>query len=172
MAPEPTIATGKQEPDAVAAGVPRRPSLLAFLGGMLILTGFATGAGGLAGMQVAARLAAPKAETTAGQSFKGRYAENATLKPLPPIITNLANPTNTWVRLEASIVIEREAEGEASALLAGIAEDFVAFLRTVSLQQIEGPSGFQNLREDLSDRLRVRTQGKARDLVIQAFIVE
>lgn len=148
--------------------------MLAFLGGMLILTGFATGAGGLAGMQVAARLApAPKAETAVGPSIKGgRYAENATLKPLPPIITNLANPTNTWVRLEASIVVEREAEGEASALLAGIAEDFVAFLRTVSLQQIEGPSGFQNLREDLSDRLRVRTQGKARDLVIQAFIVE
>jgi flagellar protein FliL len=172
MAPEPTIVTGKQEADAAAA-VPKRPSLLAFLGGMLILTGFATGAGGLAGMQVAARLApAQKLESGAGQSVKGRYAENATLKPLPPIITNLANPTNTWVRLEASIVVEREAEGEASALLAGIAEDFVAFLRTVSLQQIEGPSGFQNLREDLSDRLRVRTGGKARDLVIQAFIVE
>src|SRR5262245_308652 len=172
MAAEPTTAN-KDEPTAVAAPAPRRPSLLTFLGGMLILTGFATGAGGLLGVQVVARLApVSTSEAAGGPSFKGRYAENATLKALPPIVTNLASPSHTWVRLEASIVIDRTAEGEANALLAGVAEDFVAFLRTVTLQQIEGPSGFQNLREDLGDRLRVRTGGKARDLVIQGFIVE
>jgi flagellar FliL protein len=170
MAAEPSTAN-QGEPTVAAA--PKRPSLLAFLGTMLILTGFATGAGGLLGVEVVARLAPlPATETAAGQSFKGRYAENATLKALPAIVTNLASPSHTWVRLEASIVIDRTAEGEANALLAGVAEDFVAFLRTVSLQQIEGPSGFQNLREDLADRLRVRTGGKARDLVIQGFIVE
>jgi flagellar protein FliL len=169
MATEPTTSN----PDATARAAAKRPSLLAFLGGMLILTGFATGAGGLLGVQVVARLApALSSEAAGGQAFKGRYAENATLKALPPIVTNLANPSHTWVRLEASIVIDRTADGDTNALLAGVAEDFVAFLRTVSLQQIEGPSGFQNLREDLGDRLRVRTGGKARDLVIQGFIVE
>jgi flagellar FliL protein len=168
MATEPT--TSNQDATAAAA---KRPSLLAFLGGMLILTGFASGAGGLLGVQVVARLApAQGSEAAGGQAFKGRYAENATLKALPAIVTNLANPAHTWVRLEASIVIDRTADAETNALLAGVAEDFVAFLRTVSLQQIEGPSGFQNLREDLGDRLRVRTGGKARDLVIQGFIVE
>jgi flagellar protein FliL len=172
MAAEP-ITAHKEEPGAAAAPRPRRPSLLAFLGAMLILTGFATGAGGLLGVEVVAKLAPhSKSEGSTGPAFKGRYGENATLKTLPPIVTNLANPSTTWVRLEASIVLERATEGEANALLAGVAEDFVAFLRTVSLQQIEGPSGFQNLREDLSDRLRVRTGGKARDLVIQGFIVE
>jgi flagellar protein FliL len=171
MAAEPTTAN-KEEPGA-ATPRPQRPSRLAFLGAMLILTGFATGAGGLLGVEVVAKLAPhSKNEGSVGPAFKGRYGENATLKTLPPIVTNLANPSNTWVRLEASIVLERAAEAEANALLAGVTEDFVAFLRTVSLQQIEGPSGFQNLREDLSDRLRVRTGGKARDLVIQGFIVE
>jgi flagellar protein FliL len=171
MAAEPT--TPNNDEPAAAAAVSKPPSLLVFLGGMLILTGFATGAGGLLGVQLVARLApVHTSETAAGQSFKGRYAENATLKALPPIVTNLASPSNTWVRLEASIVIDRAPDGEPNALLAGVAEDFVAFLRTVSLQQIEGPSGFQNLREDLGDRLRVRTGGKARELVIQGFIVE
>jgi flagellar FliL protein len=142
---------------------------------MLILTGFAVGAGGLLGMQLVARMSPAKSQRTeaaAGHAFAGRYAENATLRVLPPIITNLAAPTHTWVRLEASIVVEGEPAGEANAMLAGISEDFIAFLRTVSLSQIEGPSGFQNLREDLVDRLRIRSAGKARDLVIQAFVVE
>ena len=57
-------------------------------------------------------------------------------------------------------------------LAAQIAEDIVAYLRTVSLAQIEGASGFQHLREDLNDRVRVRSGGKVRDLVIQSLVVE
>jgi flagellar FliL protein len=57
-------------------------------------------------------------------------------------------------------------------LAAQITEDIVAFLRTVPLTQIQGASGFQHLREDLNDRVRVRSGGKVRDLVIQALIIE
>ena len=57
-------------------------------------------------------------------------------------------------------------------LVAQIAEDIIAFLRTVTLVQIQGASGFQHLREDLNDRVRVRSGGKVRDLVIQSMIIE
>ena len=57
-------------------------------------------------------------------------------------------------------------------LVAQITEDIIAFLRTVTLVQIQGASGFQHLREDLSDRVRVRSGGKIRDLVIQSMIIE
>ena len=57
-------------------------------------------------------------------------------------------------------------------LVAQIAEDIIAFLRTVTLVQIQGASGFQHLREDLNDRVRVRSGGKIRDLVIQSMIIE
>ena len=40
------------------------------------------------------------------------------------------------------------------------------------LAQIQGASGFQHLREDLNDRVRVRSGGKVRDLVIQSLIIE
>ena len=61
---------------------------------------------------------------------------------------------------------------EDDQLAAKIAEDMVAFLQTVSVTEIEGASGFQHLREDLNDRVRVRSDGRVRDLVIHTFIVE
>jgi flagellar FliL protein len=94
------------------------------------------------------------------------------LKPLAPIVTNLASPERTWVRLEASLVMEGDQSPEAKMLATQITEDIVAFLRTVPLTQVQGPSGFQHLREDLKDRVRVRSSGKAHDLVIQALIIE
>ena len=94
------------------------------------------------------------------------------MRPLPPIVTNLASPERTWIRLEASLVVDGDQTAEANVLVAQIAEDIVAFLRTVALVQIQGASGFQHLREDLNDRVPVRSGGKVRDLVIQSMIVE
>ncbi len=65
-----------------------------------------------------------------------------------------------------------EQTPDAGTLSAQIVEDIVAFLRTVSLSQIQGASGFQHLREDLNDRVRVRSGGKVRDLVVQSMIIE
>jgi flagellar FliL protein len=65
-----------------------------------------------------------------------------------------------------------EQTPDAGTLSAQIVEDIVAFLRTVSLTQIQGASGFQHLREDLNDRVRVRSGGKVRDLVVQSMIIE
>ena len=93
MAPAPTIATGKQEPDTVAAAVPRRPSLLAFLGGMLILTGFAWALAACrhaGGVQVGSR--AEGRDGTAGESPRAAMPRRPRSSRLPPIITNLANP--------------------------------------------------------------------------------
>jgi flagellar FliL protein len=53
-----------------------------------------------------------------------------------------------------------------------VAEDIVTYLRTVTLEQLQGGSGYQYLREDLNERVRVRGQGKVRDFVLQSFIVE
>ena len=39
-------------------------------------------------------------------------------------------------------------------------------------RQIEGANGFQNLREDLNERARVRSGGRVREVVIQSLVVE
>lgn len=149
------------------------PTLVSFAIALLVVTGLGVGAGGLFGLQVlSGHRSEPAAETKpATQGSKGRYAEHANLKPLPPIVTNLAGPERTWVRLEASLVLDGN-DKDANGLAASIAEDFIAFLRTVSLSQVQGASGFQHLREDLNDRARIRSGGKVHDLVIHTLIFE
>ena len=164
------------ETDAVA---PKPASPLVLIAAMLILTALGIGFGGLMGLHLLGKMEAAtssKAEARPGQSSgqapKGRYPASANLRSLPPIVTNLASPGQTWIRLEASLVVDGDQTAEANVLVAQIAEDIIAFLRTVTLVQIQGASGFQHLREDLSDRVRVRSGGKIRDLVIQSMIIE
>jgi flagellar FliL protein len=155
-------------------------SVGAFIAVMLILTGGCIGAGGLLGLQLSARIEqGPQSKADAcggspgpGPEFKSRYPASANLRSLAPIVTNLASPERTWVRLEASLVMDGEQTAETNMLAGQITEDIIAYLRTVALVQIQGASGFQYLREDLNDRVRVRSGGKVRDLVIQSLIVE
>ena len=72
----------------------------------------------------------------------------------------------------SSVVFGADATIGANAMAAAISEDIVAYLRTVPLVQIEGPSGFLHLREDLNDRARIRSGGKVRELVIQGLVLE
>ncbi len=174
MANEAIAAEPEEGEDEAAPAPPKKPSMLALVAELAILTCFAVGAGGLFGMQVLSGSdnAGTRPEAIAQQGQKSRYSETANLKPLPPIVTNLASPKGTWIRIEASVVVGADAAAGANALAAAIAEDIVAYLRTVPLAQIEGPSGFLHLREDLNDRARIRSGGKIRELVVQALVLE
>jgi len=76
-----------------------------------------------------------------------------------------------WIRIESSIVVGPEATN-TNALAASISEDMIAYLRTVPLEQLEGPSGFLHLREDINDRARIRSGGKVGDIVLHAVVLE
>ena len=66
-----------------------------------------------------------------------------------------------------------DGEGaDTKGLAAAITEDTITYLRTLSLPLIEGSSGFLRFREDLNDRVRIRSGGKVRDLIIHSLIVE
>ncbi len=114
---------------------------------------------------------AKKAQKHAEDS-KRPFTGDLNLKSLASIVTNLGAPKGTWVRLEAAIVVGPDAAKEENLLAGRISEDIVSFLRTVPLAQIEGANGFQNLREDLNDRARIRSEGKVREVIIQSLIVE
>ena len=51
-------------------------------------------------------------------------------------------------------------------------QDIMAYLRNVSLQQIEGPRGFQYLRDDLQERASLRSQGKVARVMLRTFVIE
>lgn len=95
----------------------------------------------------------------------------ATLVAMTPVLVNLAEPSDAWIRIEASLLVDGMAQG-ADVLAAQLAQDFVAYLRTASLAQFEGPSGFQSLREDLLDRATIRDRTHIKDVIIHGVVVE
>ena len=48
----------------------------------------------------------------------------------------------------------------------------LAYLRTLSMAQIEGASGLQHLREDLNERVAIRTKGAVRELIVESLVVQ
>src|SRR4029078_11707758 len=74
---------------------------------------------------------------SAGQAPKGRYPASANLRSLPPILTTRASPGRTWIRLEASLVVDGDQTAEVNVLVAQITEDIIAFLRTVTLAPLQ-----------------------------------
>jgi flagellar FliP-like protein len=128
-----------------------------------VLTPVAILAGGACAYLITAPPAAIHAPAAAVQPVAppaaSRFPKRAVVKPLASIVTNLASHQN-WIRLEASIVVPHNASG-SDVLGAEIAEDLTAFLRTVAPAQLEGASGLRHLREDLEERVAIRTSPRA-----------
>jgi flagellar FliL protein len=135
---------------------------------VLILTLLAAGTG--AG--VAYTLGDVKPVARKDEAAAAKAAETGSMIRLAPIVTNLARPTETWIRLEGSLVLEGVDGEKARVLAAEIGGDVMAYLRTLALSQIEGAGGLQALREDLAERVRLRSNGRARELVIETLVVQ
>ena len=91
---------------------------------------------------------------------------------MPPIVTNIASPAETWVRLEASIVFDPKLLPHPDVVAAEIATDELAYLRTVSVQELQGPIGLENIRQDLRDRAFVRSGGKVTELLLKTLVLQ
>ena len=142
-------------------------SLIAAIG---LVTALAGASGFLGGQQLRALL---PAEKPAAQRMTPARVEGEALQvlTLPAIVTNLAGSEKSWVRLEAAVLIEGK-RAVAADLAARLAQDITALLRTLSVRQISGASGFQHLREELLDRLRLRSADRIRDIMIQSLVIE
>ena len=65
------------------------------------------------------------------------------------------------------------SEEQNPDVMAGeIRQDILAYLRTLSLAQIQGPSGLLHLREDLNERVKLRSKGVIQELVLETLIVQ
>lgn len=138
------------------------------------------GAGGwFAGKMLAPQVEPPKVETKAedkpadGEDKKDeglpKLATEANgVVQLEPITTNLAFPTDRWVRLEVALQFKDAPDAKIAET---IHQDIAVYLRTVSLQQIEGPRGFQYLKEDLEERADMISEGKVSRLMFRTFLI-
>ncbi len=155
------------------AGAPRQ-SIAAFAGVIAGLTLFAAAAGAALGLRLAtpARTQAASVLEKAQAKTLVPYQADISLRDLPPIIANLADPQDTWVRLQATLVLDAAAAPRADADAAEIAGDILGFVHTLTLTQIAGASGLQHLREDLNERAVIRSNGRVRELILQTLVVQ
>lgn len=100
------------------------------------------------------------------------YIGNIAVKKLTPVVTNLTGSENDWIRLEASIVYKPDSETNPEILATEVKQDILAYLRTVSLAQIQGPSGLLHVREDLNERVKLRSKGLIQEIILETLIVQ
>jgi flagellar FliL protein len=86
-------------------------------------------------------------------------------------VTNLGIPQTTWVRLEAALVAKPGRE-IPPAVAASVGDDFMSFLRSVNLMQLQGAAGLAYLRADLEERARMRSEGAVDRVFISTLVVE
>jgi flagellar FliL protein len=91
---------------------------------------------------------------------------------LPPIVTNLGAPVDTWIRVEASIVFDPKTMEHPEIVGAEIATDELAYLRTLALPDLQGPIGLANIRQDLADRAMIRSGGKVSEFILRTLVVQ
>ena len=158
------------------------PAILA----MVVVTALGAGGGWFIGGMLANKLqptiAAEKAAEQAKAAAEGKKGEKKEGEGLPhistaengvvqlePITTNLSYPSENWVRLEVALMFKDKPDVKVSE---DVHQDILSYLRTVSLQQIEGPRGFQYLRDDIQERVDLRSQGRVTKVMFRTFVIE
>ncbi|MDX8438575.1 flagellar basal body-associated FliL family protein [Mesorhizobium australafricanum] len=152
------------------------PSLVIQLAMLLVMTGAAVGMGWVSGGYLkqgetpAPVPAAPENAGTAGKSAEaGKSAAGPALVQLAPITTNLASPSDVWIRLEASLLYDGPQSPEITEQ---IHQDLLAYVRTLKLHQIEGASGYQHLKADLEERAMLRSGGHVKQVLVRTMLLE
>ncbi|WP_417669099.1 flagellar basal body-associated FliL family protein [Roseibium sp.] len=100
------------------------------------------------------------------------YLQNARLRSLQPLVTNLAAPRDAWVRVQASIILADDPIDDVAVLTGHIEEDILAYLRTLTISHIEGAVGLQHLREDLNERAIARSGGTVREVILESLVIQ
>jgi len=146
-------------------------TLLAQVGALTIL---GAAGGGFVGTLIVAKVKAAvvAAAVPTEPAVKGAISEDVVVKELPAIVTNLAQPEGMKIRLQASILFNKKEVETPTLMSAQITDDLVGYLKTLSIAQLQGGSGLQSLREDLNERVSIRSEGHVRELIIETLVVQ
>ncbi|HEV2572418.1 MAG TPA: flagellar basal body-associated FliL family protein [Beijerinckiaceae bacterium] len=159
----------------VKEGEPKRgPSGIMFILGLLVITAAALGGGWLISSQIQTMASHEVAKSPKAEDAKPRPASRAfsNLVELAPMVTNLGAPEDAWIRLEAAVVMDNPSQPDTDVLAREITGDFLAYLRTISIAQVQGAIGLQHLRQDLAERAVIRSKGRVRELIIHTMVIQ
>ncbi len=156
------------------------PSLVIQIALFVVLTLVALGSGWFAGQflgggdtpkqpTVKEKDAAREAQSYDAQPGSEMEAEKLNIFRLETVTTNLAAPSDTWVRIELALVFAGPPDPQMAEV---IHQDILAYLRTVKLHQIEGASGFRHLKSDIEERAKIRSNGAVTGVLIRTLLFE
>lgn len=170
-------------------GGKKKGGMIPLIAALAVLTVAGGGGGWFLGGMLAEKIqpgaAAAKAEAAKEEAEKGKEAghgekkeeeglphistaENGVVQ-LEPITTNLAYPSENWIKLDVALLFNGPPDVK---LAEEIHQDILGYLRTVSLQQIEGPRGFEYLRDDIQERVDLRSEGRVSKVMFRTFVIE
>lgn len=101
----------------------------------------------------------------------GRFPNDAMELAVPSVITDIGTDPRMRARLDVSIIVAH-GTSESTTLIGEVREDMIAYLKGLTVADIQGVRGFQNLREQLDDRARVRGRGAILGLLIGGLVLE
>lgn len=157
---------------------------------MVVVTAVAAGAGWFLGgdfstrghpvvekkVNVVVKKADLEAEGGGGHGEEGEDGEpkhtGPTVAMLNPIVSSLSDPNGLWLRIELAVIFGAGKHYEGDIDKISLQNDIVAYLRTIDSSMISGPSGFIHFHEDLVDRVRMTTGGRAEDVKILSLVAE
>ncbi|WP_313615988.1 flagellar basal body-associated FliL family protein [Agrobacterium sp.] len=156
---------------------PKKSPLVMTIASVAILTLVGAGGGWFLGGMIAPKIGKVVEEHAAAEAKEGEKdaglpkidpKANGILQ-LDPVTANLAYPSTNWIRLEVALMFNGEPDVKMAE---DIHQDLMAYLRTVSLQQLEGPRGFQYLRDDVQERVDLRSEGRVSKVMFRTFVIE
>ncbi|MCP4073323.1 MAG: flagellar basal body-associated FliL family protein [Hyphomicrobiales bacterium] len=162
-------------------------SIKVFIIALVLVSVIAVGGGWIVGVQMNAG-EATSAEDAAREELAKRGKEeevngkgeetdalpdsDKNVVELDTILVALRDNDNIWVRLQLAVISDSQTDLDSAEIKTRMHSDITAFVKTLKLAQISGPSGFIHLKEDLLDRARLTTNGQVEDLMIMSIIAE
>ena len=155
---------------ATTGGAPKS-SLFGAVLPLLVLTVVAVAGGVLVGKQIVT-LRPVVSETGAAKTGPGKGTPTTFVKELAPVITNLSAPEGAWLRLQAAIVYDKVEDKQVEVMASQIVDDTLAYMKTLTVTDLQGAAGLQHLREDLNERAALRSDGHVKEVIIEALVIE
>ncbi len=153
------------------AAVAGKGSALGWIVPLVVLTGLAGGGGFLVARQIVAAVKPAAAKPDAAAPEKPAPSTDA-VREMAPVVTNLASPDGAFVRLQTALVYDKTVAPAIDILAAKISDDMLAFVKTLTVAQLQGANGLQHLREDLNERAMLRSDGHVKELIIESLVVQ
>lgn len=170
-----------EDDDLEPAAKPESPaapasSPLALVAAIALVTALGGGAGALLGSWQFDRIEEVAEQRANAEPVKTANAlawdEATAVARLEPVVTNLAQPSGTWIRLDTAMVFDREAVDDVERMKAELSESVLQFARTLSITELQGASAFNHLRDDLNERARMVSAGTVSELIIEAMVIQ